>query len=71
MGMIGELMGFKNWLVLLPYGIRLRNQRRLVHHGLSSRAAMNQSQLIIEHETGRLLRRLSAKPEHLSDHIRK
>ncbi|KAK0213855.1 cytochrome P450 [Armillaria fumosa] len=71
MGMIGELMGFMNWLVLLPYGTRLRNQRRLVHHELSSHAATNQPQLIIEHETGRLLRRLSVKPEHLSDHIRK
>ncbi|KAK0477438.1 hypothetical protein IW261DRAFT_1487638 [Armillaria novae-zelandiae] len=71
MGMIGELTGFKNWLVLLPYGTRLRNQRRLVHHELSSHAATKQSQLIIEHETSRLLWRLSVKPEHLSDHIRK
>ncbi|KAK0491993.1 cytochrome P450 [Armillaria luteobubalina] len=62
MGMIGELMGFKNWLVFLPYDTRLRNEllRRL-----------NQSQLIIEHETSRLLRRLSVEPEHLSSHIRK
>ncbi|KAK0231788.1 cytochrome P450 [Armillaria nabsnona] len=71
MGMIGELMGFKNWLVLLPYGTRFRNQRRLVRQQMSSHAAMKQFSLIVEHETGRLLRRLSAKPEHLSDHIRK
>ncbi|KAK0491976.1 cytochrome P450 [Armillaria luteobubalina] len=71
MGMIGELMDFKKSLVLLPYGARFRNQRRLVHHELSSHSAMNQSQLIIEHETSRLLRRLSVEPEHLSNHIRK
>ncbi|PBK88008.1 cytochrome P450 [Armillaria gallica] len=71
MGMIGELMGFKNWLVLLPYGPRFRNQRRLVRQQLSSHAAMKQFSLIVEHETGRLLRRLSAKPEHLSDQIQK
>ncbi|KAK0439110.1 cytochrome P450 [Armillaria borealis] len=71
MGMIGELMGVKNSLVLLPYGTRFRNQRRLVHQQLSNHAAMNQFPLIVEHETGRLLRRLSAKPEHLSDHIQK
>ncbi|SJL15059.1 related to cytochrome P450 CYP2 subfamily [Armillaria ostoyae] len=71
MGMIGELMGVKNSLVLLPYGTRFRNQRRLVHQQLSNHAAMNQFLLIVEHETGRLLRRLSAKPEHLSDHIQK
>lgn len=65
MGMVGELMGFKNWLVLLPYGPRFRNQRRFVRQQLSSHAAMKQFSLIVEHETGHLLRRLSAKPGHL------
>ncbi|KAK0190089.1 cytochrome P450 [Armillaria mellea] len=71
MGMIGELMGVKNSLVLLPYGARFRKQRRLVRHRLSDHAAMNQFSLIVEHETGRLLRRLFAKPEHFSDQIQK
>ncbi|KAK0434401.1 cytochrome P450 [Desarmillaria tabescens] len=70
MGMAGELVGFKNALVLLSPGTRFRNQRRLTHQQFGSSAAIKQFSLIVESETRRLLKRLSDKPEHLAEHIR-
>ncbi|PBK60896.1 cytochrome P450 [Armillaria solidipes] len=62
--------GWLNTLVLLPYGTRFRNQRRLAHQQFGSHEVLKQFPLIIEHGARGLLRRLSANPEHLSEHIR-
>ncbi|KAF8639642.1 hypothetical protein AX17_000907 [Amanita inopinata Kibby_2008] len=67
----GELVGWKNTLVLLPYGDRFRRYRRLFHSLVGSHATIKKFLHIEELETRRFLRRVLAKPEDLSTHIRK
>ena len=67
----GELVGWKNTLVLLPYGDRFRRYRRLFHSLVGSHATMRNFLPIEELETRRFLRRVLAKPEDLQTHIRK
>ncbi|KAJ7499265.1 cytochrome P450 [Mycena latifolia] len=67
----GELVGWKNTLVLLPYGDRFRRFRRLFHNIIGSRAAIKQFLPVEELETRRFLRRVLAKPGDLPKHIRK
>ncbi|KAK0484843.1 cytochrome P450 [Armillaria novae-zelandiae] len=67
----GELVGWKNTLVLVPYGKRFRNYRRLAHQLFGSQATMKQFLPVEERETHRFLKRILAHPENLSQHIRK
>ncbi|KAJ7477078.1 cytochrome P450 [Mycena galericulata] len=67
----GELVGWKNTLVLLPYGDRFRRFRRLFHNIIGSRTAIKQFLPIEELETRRFLRRVLSKPGDLPKHIRK
>jgi hypothetical protein len=69
--MAGELVGWKNSLVLLPYGDRFRRYRRLFHKLIGSAAAMKQFYPIEEMESLRFLRRVFDDPTHLSMHIRR
>jgi hypothetical protein len=69
--MSGELVGWKNTLVLLPYGDRLRSYRKMLHRLIGSRSAMKQFHPIEVVETQRFLRRVLAKPDDLPVHIRK
>ncbi|KAK0501166.1 cytochrome P450 [Armillaria luteobubalina] len=71
LAMSGELIGWKNGLALMPYGPRLRNSRRLAHQLFGTNATMKQFLPMVELETHRFLKRISAKPEELSAHIRK
>lgn len=67
----GELVGWKNTLVLLPYGDRFRRSRRLFHKLIGSQAAMARFFPQEELETRRFLRRVLTKPDDLAVHIRK
>ncbi|KAJ7283455.1 cytochrome P450 [Mycena rebaudengoi] len=67
----GELVGWKNTLVLLPYGDRFRRFRRLFHNIIGSRAAIKQFLPVQDVEARRFLRRVLAKPDDLSKHVRK
>jgi hypothetical protein len=66
----GELVGWKNALVLTPYGERFRRYRRLIHRLMGNHSAMKQFLPAEELETRRFLRRILAKPEELSAHVR-
>jgi len=66
----GELVGWKNTLVLLPYGDRLREYRKNFARVIGSRAAMHTYHPIEEMETRRFLQRVLAKPAELSQHVR-
>ncbi|KAK0478633.1 cytochrome P450, partial [Armillaria luteobubalina] len=68
LAMSGELIGWKNGLALMPYGPRLRNSRRLAHQLFGTNATMKQFLPMVELETHRFLKRISAKPEELSAH---
>ncbi|KAK0469239.1 cytochrome P450 [Desarmillaria tabescens] len=67
----GELVGWKNTLVLVPYGKRFRNYRRLAHQLFGNQATMKQFLPVEERETHRFLKRVLAHPENLLQHIRK
>ncbi|KAF5387612.1 hypothetical protein D9615_000087 [Tricholomella constricta] len=66
----GNLVGWKNTLVLLPYGDRFRRFRRLFHGVIGSRASMKKFSIIEEFETHRFLRRVLTKPGDLASHVR-
>jgi hypothetical protein len=66
----GELVGWKNTFVLLPYGDRFRRYRRLFHRLIGSQSTMKQFLLTEELETRRFLRRVLINPVDLSTHIR-
>ncbi|KAJ3983979.1 cytochrome P450 [Lentinula detonsa] len=67
----GELCGWKNTLVLTPYGERFRNYRRLAHQLFGNAATMKSFHPVEELETHRFLKRLLSRPAEFSDHIRK
>ncbi|KAF8843183.1 cytochrome P450 [Paxillus ammoniavirescens] len=66
----GELVGWKNTLVLLPYGDRFREYRKNFARVIGSRAAMDTFHPVEEIETHRFLQRVLAKPAELSQHVR-
>ncbi|KAG6873902.1 hypothetical protein C0995_009681 [Termitomyces sp. Mi166 len=65
----GNLVGWKNTLVLLPYGDRLRRYRRLAHGIIGSHASIKQFTYIEELETHRFLRRVLENPNDLAKHV--
>ncbi|KAF5368055.1 hypothetical protein D9758_004476 [Tetrapyrgos nigripes] len=67
----GELVGWKNTLVLVPYGERFRSYRRLAHQLFGNAATMKAFHPVEEVETHRFLKRLLASPDAFSKHIRK
>lgn len=67
----GEMVGWKNTLVLVPYGDRFRNYRKLSHQLIGSHASMSQFHPIEEAETHKFLKRLLAKPDDLAGHVRR
>jgi cytochrome P450 len=70
MQMGGELCGWKEGLVLLPYGERFRNFRKNLHRAIGSQAALTRYMPIQEIEAHRFLQRVLAKPEDLLEHVR-
>jgi len=68
--MAGELVGWKNTLVLLPYGDRFRRFRRFFHTVIGTRATMKRFYPVEQTETHGFLRRVLAKPADLAAHIR-
>lgn len=71
MPMGGELVGWKNTLVLIPYGDRFRNYRKMFHQLIGTHNAMSNFHHIEEMETHRFLKRILAKPEEVAAHVRK
>ncbi|EGO01616.1 hypothetical protein SERLA73DRAFT_166166 [Serpula lacrymans var. lacrymans S7.3] len=67
----GELVGWKNTLVLLPYGDRFREYRKNFHRVIGTRANLEKYHQVEEVETHRFLQRVLAKPSDLSAQVRK
>ncbi|KAF5321043.1 hypothetical protein D9619_000276 [Psilocybe cf. subviscida] len=67
----GELVGWKNTMVLLPYGERFRHYRRLFHSVIGSPLAVKSFEPSEEIEARRFLRQVLLKPNELATHIRK
>jgi len=69
--MAGELVGWKDTMVLLPYGNRFRRYRCLFHKLIGTPASVQRFYPSEELEARQFLRRLLTTPEDLAAHIRK
>ncbi|KAF9453375.1 cytochrome P450 [Macrolepiota fuliginosa MF-IS2] len=67
----GEMVGWRNTLVLLPYGERFRSYRKLFHQLIGSNASMSQFYPVEEAETHAFLKRLLSMPQDLAGHVRR
>jgi hypothetical protein len=70
MQMGGELVGWKNTLVLVPYGDRFRNYRKFFYQVIGSNASMSLFYSVEELETHRFLKSVLRNPDGLVAHIR-
>ncbi|KAI6021238.1 cytochrome P450 [Pisolithus marmoratus] len=68
--MCGELVGWRESLILLPYGEKFREHRKNFHRVLGSRAAVSVYNPIEEEVTLKFLQRVLAKPTDLNSHLR-
>lgn len=66
----GELVGWKNTMVLLPYSDRFRRFRRLFHSLIGTSSAVKRFYPSEEIEARRFLRRVLSAPDNLSGHVR-
>ncbi|KAG1792192.1 cytochrome P450 [Suillus plorans] len=66
----GELIGWKDVIILLPYGDHLRRHRKKLHGVTGTRAAVGTYSQVEEVETRRFLKRVFAKPNQLQAHVR-
>jgi len=66
----GELVGWKNALVLLPYGDRFRRYRRFFHGLIGSNSLMKPYRPMQEQQMRRFLRKVMSDPEQLQEHLR-
>ncbi|GLB33469.1 putative cytochrome p450 [Lyophyllum shimeji] len=66
----GNLVGWVNTLVLIPYGDRFRRFRRLFHRVIGTSASMKKFSHVEEFETRKFLRRVLTKPGDLAAHVR-
>ena len=67
----GELVGWKNTMVLLPYSDRFRRYRRLFHSLIGTPSAVKRFHPSEEIETRQFLRRVLMNPDDVSSHVRK
>ena len=67
----GELVGWKNTLVLLSNGERFQNYRRYARQVFENDTMMDSFLTIMESAIGRLLDRFHASPDRFPEHIRK
>jgi cytochrome P450 len=67
----GELVGWKNTLVLVPYGDRFKEYRKYFHQLIGSRQSMTQFLPAEEQETHIFLQNVLHKPADLAAHVRR
>ena len=70
MPMGGELVGWKDTLVLVPYGDRFRNYRKFFHQVIGSNSSVSLYYPTEELETHRFLKSVLKAPDDLVSHIR-
>jgi hypothetical protein len=70
MEMGGELLGYKDTLVLLRYGPRFRSYRKHFS-SIIGPAPLDDRKPVVAHYTHRFLKRLTANPDNLLPYLRK
>jgi len=71
MQMGGELVGWKNTLVLIPYGKRFQNYRKFFHQVIGTPSSMNRFLPAEEAEARKFLKSVLVNPDDLATHVRK
>ncbi|PFH48216.1 hypothetical protein AMATHDRAFT_76851 [Amanita thiersii Skay4041] len=66
----GRLVGFDKTLVLLQYGDRLQQERKLFHQLLGNPTSLGQFFPCLENEAKKLVRRIIKKPDGIYEHLR-
>ena len=66
-----EMVGWKDVLVLTPYGDRFRESRRQLHRLMGTKAGCETFADLMETEARKSLRRLLANPDDFRQNIRK
>lgn len=66
-----DLVGWKDVLVLLPYGDRLRAYRRMIHQVIGTRASVDKFNGTIEGEAQICVRRMLKDPDNFVGPVRK
>lgn len=69
--MAGELVGWRNTLVLIPCGERFRRFRRFFHQMIGTHSSIGRFLPLQEQEVHRFVRNVLLKPEDLASHIRR
>ena len=54
----GELIGWDQMILLMPYGPRFREHRRYIHQSIGSKASMQKHHAVLINEIRKCLRRL-------------
>ncbi|KZP25607.1 cytochrome P450 [Athelia psychrophila] len=67
----GELTGWREALILMQYGPKFKEHKRYFHQLIGSKQSMANFLPMEEYETARFLQKVAAKPEDLSDHVRR
>ena len=67
----GELVGWKDALIFLPYGRRFRSYRKMLHQSIGTYGAMSRFHHVEEIQTRRFLKRLLSNPDELARNIRR
>ena len=67
----GELVGWKDTLVLLPYGERFRTSRKFFHQVIGTPSSMSRFLPAEEAETRKFLKFVLANPDDLATHVRR
>lgn len=67
----GELLGYSDTLVLIPYGDRFRLYRKNIAKYIGGTTQVRELHPLIEASTRRFLQRTLAKPDDLMTHLRK
>jgi hypothetical protein len=67
----GEMVGWKETFILLRYGERLRNSRRLAHQLFGTQKTVKQFHSVMDREGQKYLARVVKNPDRFLEYIQK
>ncbi len=67
----GELLGYSETLVLIPYGDRFRAYRKNIAKYIGGTTQVKELHPLIERSTRKFLRKIMTNPDNLMAHLRK
>ena len=71
LNMAGELAGFKEWTVLLGYGLRLKESRKYMHRAIGNRESLKNFDGLFDAVVRTCLKATLRDPDNVHEHIRR